>query len=477
VTVLVLACAPVAAPPSPQAGAQTPAAAAAVPAAKPAGSTPAPAAAPKASADKVTITFWTWFQGNHYEDNLKHFIQTFQDKHPNVEVKYESLTWQEGGQKVSVQLAAGEPPDVMFAYFNPAWLDTGYVMPVDDQLTPEEKADFGEHSLKSYSYRGKLYGFPIWKQLWNVSANKELLEEAGIDWKTIQKEGWTFEQFNEVAVKLTKEQGRLGKKQWGFVYNGTWSNGGLPEMWQLWNVNSGIQWVVDEQSKFLYNDPRALENLRRVVSYHKDLKVSPPENPAIQPAKMTEMFSNWEAAMIARSGPYIVPQQQERCEKIKAGKEQGTCVTPVMLPFPKLKGEKEGTPASVPAHIVFKGKTDKGADFYKLTTEFAKHLSSAEATCRWSADLYEVPARDSGIKYCQENKLLDMNDPNMVFFKEYFDRAAVMAKTLPSELNTKVQKAQREGLFPSYEAMLLGAKTPEQAYADIVTAVEKILKE
>jgi hypothetical protein len=70
-----------------------------------------------------------------------------------------------------------------------------------------------------------------------------------------------------------------------------------------------------------------------------------------------------------------------------------------------------------------------------------------------------------------------MNDPNMVFFKEYFDRAAVMAKTLPSELNTKVQKAQREGLFPSYEAMLLGAKTPEQAYADIVTAVEKILKE
>ncbi|HEY3083813.1 MAG TPA: extracellular solute-binding protein [Chloroflexota bacterium] len=465
------ACAGAAAP-----TATPPAAAKAAATTAPTGATPAPAAAPQ-SAAKMTISFWTWFQGVHYEENLKYFIKTFQDKYPNVEVKYESLTWEEGGQKVSVQLAAGEPPDVMFAYFNPAWIETGYVMPVDDQLTADEKADFGENSLKAYSYKGKLYGFPIWKQLWNVSANRELLEAAGVDWKSIQKEGWTFEKFNEVAAKLTKETGKLGKKQWGFVYNGTWSNSGLPEMWSLWNMNSGVQWTFDESGKFLFNDPRALENLRRIASYNKDMKVSPPENPALTPAKMGEMFNNWEAAMIARSGPYIVPQQKDRCDKIKAGKEQGTCVEPVMLPFPHLQGEKEGTNASVPAHIVFKGKTDKGADFYKIAVEFARHMSSAEATCKWSADLYEVPARESGIKYCQETKTLDMQDPNMQFFKQYFDRAAVMAKVLPAELQPKALKAQREGIFPSYEAMLLGAKTPEQAYPDIVTTVERILKE
>ena len=440
----------------------------------PAGAAAAPA---KASAEKMTITFWTWFQGAHYEDNLKDLISKFQQKYPNVEVKYESLTWQEGSQKVSVQLAAGEPPDVMFAYFSPTWIDTGYMMPLDSYMTKEEKDDFGKPSLDAYTYKGKVYGFPIWKQLWNVSANQALLDEAGIDWKKIQEEGWDFDQFAEVAKKLTKEQGKFGKKQWGFVYNGTWSNSGLPEMWQLWNQNSGMMWPVDENGKFLYNDPRALDNLRRIVSYSKELKVSPPDNAAYETQKMTDMFNAWEAAMIARSGPYIVPQQKQRCDNIKAGKEQGECITPVMLPFPHLKGEKEVTNAAVPGHVVFKGKTDKGANFYQTAVEFARFLSSAEGDCRWAADLYEVPARESAIKYCQDNKILDMNDPNLVFFKKYFDRAASAQITRDPELNKKVTKMQQEAIFPNYEAALLGSKPVDQAFKDIVNQAEAILKQ
>ncbi|HEX2036756.1 MAG TPA: extracellular solute-binding protein [Chloroflexota bacterium] len=441
------------------------------------GPTSEPAKGPQTTGQKMTLSFWTWFQGDHYEDNLKSLIAKFQGPHPNVEVKYESLTWQEGSQKVAVQLAAGEPPDVMFAYFNPDWIETGYVMDIDRYLTREEREDFGKPSLDGYAYKGKIYGFPIWKQLWNVSANKELLDEAGIDYKKIQQEGWDFEQFAETAKKLTKERGRFGKKQWGFVYNGTWSNQGLPEMWQLWNMNSGMKWPVDEKGTFLYNDPRALDNLRRIISYSRDLAISPPENPAIENARMVQMFNEWDTAMIARSGPYIVPQQRLRCENIKAGKEEGTCITPLMLPFPHLKGEKEGTSASVPAHIVFKGKTDKGVEFYQTAVEFARFLSSAEGTCRWSADLYEVPARNSGIKYCADNGLLDMNDPNMVFFKSYFDRAAVSGLVLGPELSKKVAQLRQEAIFPNYEAALLGSKSAEQAFRDIVSTADRILKQ
>jgi multiple sugar transport system substrate-binding protein len=393
-----------------------------------------------------------------------------------VEVNYESLTWQEGGQKVSVALAAGEPPDVMFAYFSPAWLETGYVLPLDDLMTAEEKEDFGEASLKGYTYNGSVYGFPIWKQIWNVSANKELLEEAGVDWQRIQAEGWTFDEFLETATLLTKDEGRLGTKQWGFVYNGTWANSGMPEMWNLWNMNSGIPYVVDENGAFLFDDPRALANLERMISY-TEVGVSPPENPAFEPATMSEMFNNWEAAMIARSGPYIVPQSKLRCDNIAAGAEEGTCVQPVMLPFPHMDGEAEGTNAAVPAHIVFKGDTDKGAEFYDIAVEFARHLSSAEANCRWSADLYEVPASDSAIAYCQENGLLDMEDPNLIFFREYYDRAAVYSPTLAPELSEKVLQLQQDILYPNYEAAMLGAMRAEEAFNNIVSGSTAILQE
>src|SRR5690606_34167532 len=152
----------------------------------------------------------------------------------------------------------------------------------------------------------------------NVSANRELLEEAGVDWERIQDEGWTFDEFLEVATLLTKEEGRLGTKQWGFVYNGTWANSGLPEMWNLWNMNSGMPYPVDEVGNFLYDDPRALANLERIISYSGEAGVSPPDNAAFETATVAEMFNNWEAAMIARSGPYIVPQQRLRCENIAA---------------------------------------------------------------------------------------------------------------------------------------------------------------
>ncbi|MGH2562657.1 MAG: ABC transporter substrate-binding protein [Thermomicrobiales bacterium] len=428
-----------------------------------------------AAQDNISLTFWTWFQGDNYETNLQHFIDTFREANPNVEIKYEELTWEEGSQKVTVQLAAGEPPDTMFAYFNPTWIDTGYMMPVDEYLTEEEKADFGD-TLQYYTYDGKLMGFPIWKQMWNVSGNQELLEEAEIDWQAIQQNGWTFDEFAEVVQQLTKEEGRDGK-QWGLIHSGTWANTGMPEMWQLWNANSGMPYAFDEQGTFLYNDPRALENLKRVLSYHTELAVSPPETPALQSDRRVEIWRAWQAVLIARSGPYTVPQETNRCAQIEAGEEEGACLTSILLPFPHLDGEKEGTSTSVPGHIAFKGDDDQGPAFYQAAVDFAKHMTSAEATCMWSADLYEVPARQSGIDFCQENGILDMADPNLVFFSEYFDRAGIAPRTLPAELNPKVTKAQQEGLFPSYEAMMLGAMSPEDAFERIVSDVERIMAE
>ncbi len=430
------------------------------------------------AAEKVTLNFWTWFQGEHYEENLKHLISTFQEKYPNVEVKYEALTWQEGGQKISVALASGEPPDVMFQYFSPDYIDTGYIMPLDDIMTEEEKEDFGDASIESYTYGGKVYGFPVWKQLWNIGANKELLDEAGIDWKKIQAEGWTYEEFEEVARQLYRDKSKYSDNpQWGFVFHGTYENAGLPEMWQIWNANSGIPYQVDPEGNWMYDDPRALDNLKRIINYSVEGGICPPETPALgRGERAHEMFDAWEAAMVARSGPYIVPNHRLRCENIAAGKEEGYCIEPLMLPFPHLEGEEEYNMGSVPGHVVFTHDKDKGKAHYEMAIEFARHLSSAEGTCRFSADLYELPARESGIEYCYENGILSRDDPNLQFFGAYFDRAPVVRVLLDPDLSTQVSKFQADVLYPNYEAALLGTLSAEEAFNNMVEGT-KMLKE
>ncbi len=446
-----------------------------------AGTSATPTTGPAAQAattntQKFTIGFWTWPQGSHYEDNLKLLIKDFQTKYPNVDVKYEFLTWQEGSQKVNVQLAAGTPPDTMFSYFNPAWINTGYMQPVDEYLTADDRKDFGDTTLKAYTYKGKIYGFPIWKQLWNVTANKALIEAANVKWEEIQSKGWTFEEFATAAKSLTLPQGKNGQPQWGLVFNGTWNNGGLPEMWQLWNQNSGIYYVLDENGKFLYSDPASLDNLKRIVSYYTTLKISPPDNPAFQPAKMTEYFDTWQAAMVARSGPYVIPSEAKRAEDIKAGKAKGDPIDPILLPFPHLDGKKEATPGSVPAHVWYKGKQDKGAAFYTAAVDFIRTLSNTKADAMWAADLYEAPARETSVKYAADNKLMDTSSPNMKFFADYFDRANVPQLVLDPDLQKKQAKIQTDAIQPNYEAVLLGKTSPEDGFKAMVAKAEEILK-
>jgi multiple sugar transport system substrate-binding protein len=181
--------------------------------------------------------------------------------------------------------------------------------------------------------------------------------------------------------------------------------------------------------------------------------------------------------MVARSGPYVVPQQKTRCDNIKAGKEEGECLEPVLLPFPHREGEQEGTVSAVPAHIVFKGATDKGAEFYSTAIEFARWLSSSEGNCRWSADLYEAPVGTAAMEFCQQNGLLDPSDPNLVFFDKYFDRAAVESPNLSGELLKTIDKVQQDAIFPNYQAAILGSMSAEEAFNNIVTTANQLLQQ
>ncbi len=62
-----------------------------------------------------------------------------------------------------------------------------------------------------------LYGFPAYVEIQAIGGNKAMLEEAGIDWQGIQKNGWTYEEFREAIKKGVVKDGD-SYSRYGFVF-------------------------------------------------------------------------------------------------------------------------------------------------------------------------------------------------------------------------------------------------------------------
>lgn len=76
-------------------------------------------------------------------------------------------------------------------------------MDITDIATPDMIADYDEIPLEYMKNGNGLYGFPAYMEVHALGGNREFLEQAGIDWKKVQKEGWTFEQFREDVKKAS----------------------------------------------------------------------------------------------------------------------------------------------------------------------------------------------------------------------------------------------------------------------------------
>lgn len=202
-----------------------------------------------------TVTVWTYPVHGTYEDELKDLISDFNKEHPNITVKTEILSWAEGPKKFDVALNAGNPPDLYFHSVDGTYVNTGLALELDSYLTPEIKDDYLPGTLDLGQIQGKQYGLPLYQFQWAWGGNKRILEEAGIDWKSIQQNGWTWSEFNDAAAKLTKTLDG-GAKQYALVTDGT-----SLDFIEMLSRNNGMIDVLDKDGTFQWNDGRILDTL------------------------------------------------------------------------------------------------------------------------------------------------------------------------------------------------------------------------
>jgi len=425
---------------------------------------------------KDTLKVWDYPNGSDFEQFRKDQIAAFQKKYPNVKVDLEILTWNDGPQKMDVALNAGDPPDVYFQTAQTKFMDSGLAVPLEDFYTAEDKADFTKASMDLSTYKGHIWEFGMWNSMQCLAGNRPVLEKAGIDWRSIQQNGWTWDQFTDITKKLTQADNGAGKKQFGFI---TYGNSEI--VTQMFK-NAGLPYEFSDDGKFLWTGEKAVaaaQFLRNLV----DQGILPKEIASIDAKKMTDMYNNWEAPIFGRVGPYAITERETNKKKVESGQltppPQGL-VDPVLLPWPHKAGEKEVPITGGAGLYVFRQKNYKGDVHTRLAIELAHFLTSGEGGPDLdgglpAAKLLILPARKSSAKYFDEyaNKL-NMGAENIAFLKHEIE-IAVPPKFYSPEINKAADKIFTDVITPSVQAFWANEITPQQFVDRLTQGANQIL--
>lgn len=420
------------------------------------------------SADaKDTVTVWTYPVHNKYEDDLKDLLADFSKEHPNITVKTEMLTWAEGPKKFDVALNTGNPPDLYFHSVDGSYVDSGLALQLDDFLTPEIKEDYYPGTLELGQVQGKQYGLPIYQYQWGWGGNKKILDDAGIDWKKIQQEGWTWDEFLEIAPKLMGKAPD-GSTQYAFV-----TEGQTMEIMELLSRNNNMPDVLNADGEFQWNDDRILETLKFLESL-RTKGFMPKETAAIAPAKRVEMFYAGQAAIISKAIPYYDVLIKQRNADIDAGSVQGDKVEFVLLPVPHHKDAPQKSTMGGEGYVAFKQKKDKGEQHAKNTFLVMEALSGAKAGN--SANELVLPfVRKSQAEYF-EGKGLGTEETIAAakIMAENMEKPVVLS--LSSDLAAKQKQFKEQVMKPNIQALFTGEKTAEEIAAEFKLKGEQMFK-
>lgn len=256
----------------------------------------------------VTITF-NYFSDPSMEAN-KPLIAEFERMHPNIKVLHRTLPANVDVQhdKYVTALAAGDSSMDVFALdiiWPAEFANAGWLLPLDELVTPEKKAGFIPSTIPPLVWKGKLYALP-WSC--NVGAffyRTDLLEESNLKppttWKEVVADCQALRQRHPQLLRepLVMQGGRYE----GLVCD---------YLELLWGAGGE---VFDAQGRVTINSPQAVEALQYFYDLIHVYRVTPPGVTSYREDDSYAAFSQG-AALFHRSWPYVIATGQDPKSKI-----------------------------------------------------------------------------------------------------------------------------------------------------------------
>jgi ABC-type glycerol-3-phosphate transport system substrate-binding protein len=156
-------------------------------------------------------TFWAQYR----TDILKQSIDQFTQR-TGVKVTVESIPGADYRTSLATTMAAGTAPDVFIAdiWNMVKYYDSGLVLDLSDRVKADNidlNKDYGLVGLEQYCGKTYMLPFVLSPHAWYY--NKNMLKEVGAKdpWDDLNGQ-WTFDDFREMALKVTQAG---GGKRWG----------------------------------------------------------------------------------------------------------------------------------------------------------------------------------------------------------------------------------------------------------------------
>jgi multiple sugar transport system substrate-binding protein len=211
----------------------------------------------------VTVTFSSWVGG---DPTMKKMAADFHKLHPNITIKFESVNADTASQKLTTQIAGGNPPDVAFVNASDTsdFAARQALVNLDDYINRSDvvKEDDSVDAFKGFvTYNGSMWGLPIDGESTGLFYRKDLFAAAGIDHPPT-----TWDEFQADAAKLTDP----AKKQYGYEVF-------APEAayyWYPWLYQAGGDLLSADGKDVVFDSPEA----QKAAEFYVNLaKYSPPD--------------------------------------------------------------------------------------------------------------------------------------------------------------------------------------------------------
>lgn len=326
------------------------------------------------SHEKVVLTFWDSNAGPSRTPYYEELIKRFEEKYPDIDVKYVGIPNQSNLQKYEAAIASYDTPDVAEVY--PSWLASftarGALLDLDEFFAKwSEKDKINKDAIainRAVVRDGKLYNIPNTQNMDIFWYRQDWYEQENVK----PPETWN-DFFNVVKIMTDKENHRYGYSMRG-------GKGGSFQLQRLMYSYSGIRDYFDQNGKSTINDPKHIRFLKQYFDIYKSY--TPESDVRNSYKEMLTAFHKGTVSMIHHNiGSYGEHSKRLNPEQFAAH------------PLPRTPDGK----------YVVEGGNTAGYSIFKNTKhpneawQFLSFLCSAEAQSYWNQKIGQMPTHSDAL--------------------------------------------------------------------------------